>query len=156
MIKQPTGYTVSSVALWTTNMYFAAYTLHLIFFLLKNILKKAIICQYYGRQRVAASPTISIEIVLIPCNNSYSATGGLSLLWPQVTTFERSQRYYLQPGAIIVRFGQRLQQLKDHREAIGCHSSLCPAATTIEESQDQGMSAPCHCGTCSQRIIAPV
>ena len=106
-----------------------------------------------------AAATIRIQIVLdsrlqiLQCYRKPHR-----LLWPQATTFERSQRGCLQPGAIIVRFGQRPQQLKDHREAIGCHSLLWPAATTIEESQDQRMSAPCTVVpvSCSQRIIAPV
>ena len=44
-----------------------------------------------------------------------AAFGRHCSLWPEATTFEKSQKLYLQPSAAIVRYGRGPKQLRGHR-----------------------------------------
>ena len=60
-----------------------------------------------------ARVTRSSRFVIL--NLTIAAEGHHSSLWPQATTFERSQRAYLRPEATTIRCSQRPQHLKSHR-----------------------------------------
>ena len=48
----------------------------------------------------------------------------LNLLWPKVTTFEKSQRSYPLPKAVIVRSNKRPQHMKSYRARQSEHPLL--------------------------------
>ena len=48
-------------------------------------------------------------------NLTFAAEGRHSSLWPETTTFERSQSTYLRPEAITVSCGQMPQHSKSHK-----------------------------------------
>ena len=62
--------------------------------------------------------TVTRSSQIVIQNLAFAAEGSHSLLWPEATTFERSQRAYLWPEAATVRCGHRPQHLERHKSVI--------------------------------------